>query len=180
MPALRYDNTAILLHWLVAVLIFIAFPLGIYMHDLPLSPAKLQYFSYHKWLGITVLMIAMLRILWRITHTPPPLPVTTPQWEVTVSHLTHLALYGLLVLIPISGWLMSSAKGFQTVWLGILPLPDLVDKDKAMGELLTSVHQMLNVALLLLVGLHIAAVIKHSLLDRDRILDRMLPKVKDK
>ncbi len=175
LPILRYDHTAMALHWLVALLIFAAFPLGVYMHDLPLSPTKLQYYSYHKWIGITILLLAGARGVWRFTHTPPPLPQSTPRWEVVVSHVTHLALYGLLIAIPLSGWLMSSAKGFQTVWFGVLPLPDLVGKDKALGELLLNVHQGLNLALFLLVGMHIAAVIKHKFIDHDRILERMLP-----
>jgi len=175
-PVKRYDGVAMSLHWLVALLIFATFPLGVYMHDLPLSPAKLQYFSYHKWIGVTILLLVIVRVVWRFTHTPPPLPASTPRWEVVVSHLTHLALYGLLLAIPLSGWLMSSAKGIQTVWFGVLPLPDLVGKDKALGELLTTVHQGLNLALFLLVGMHIAAVIKHKFIDRDRILERMLPK----
>jgi cytochrome b561 len=174
----RYNHTAIALHWLVALLIFVAFPLGVYMHDLSLSPSKLQLYSYHKWMGITVLLLAMVRVFWRITHTPPPLPDETPNWEKVVSHVTHLALYALMLAVPLSGWLMSSAKGFQTVWFGVLPLPDLVGKDKALGYLLESVHQGLNLFLLLLVALHIAAVIKHKFIDHDQILARMLPEIK--
>ena len=171
----RYTSPAIALHWLVALLIFAAFPLGVYMHDLPLSPTKLQLYSYHKWLGVSVLMLVVLRVIWRATHTPPALPQGTPQWEITVSRITHLALYGLMLAVPLSGWLMSSAKGFQTVWFGVLPLPDLVGKDKELGKLLTEVHEALNVVLLLLVGLHLAAVIKHRFIDRNTILQRMLP-----
>lgn len=171
----RYDHIAMALHWLMALLIFVVFPLGVYMHELPLSPTKLQLYSYHKWMGITVLLLAMLRVFWRATHTPPPLPESTRNWEKVVSHATHLALYALLFAVPLSGWLMSSAKGFQTVWFSVLPLPDLVGKDKALAELLTSVHQGLNLFLLLLVGMHIAAAIKHKLIDRDQILERMLP-----
>jgi cytochrome b561 len=175
MSIARYTSPAIALHWAVALLVFAAFPLGVYMHDMPLSPAKLQLYSYHKWIGVTVFMLAVLRVIWRATHTPPPLPPETPQWEKAVSHLTHLALYGLILAVPLSGWLMSSAKGFQTVWFGVLPLPDLVGKDKALGILLTGVHEALNVCLLLLVCMHIAAVIKHQLIDRDALLQRMLP-----
>jgi len=161
----RYNRTAMSLHWLMALLIFAAFPLGVYMHDLPLSPNKLQLYSYHKWLGITILLLAIVRLFWRARHTPPPLPAATPNWEKVVSHITHLTLYALLIAVPLSGWLMSSAKGFQTVWFGVLPLPDLVGKDKVLGELLSSVHQGLNLFLLLLVGMHIAAVIKHKFID---------------
>ena len=174
----RYNNTAIALHWLIALLIFAAFPLGLYMHDLPLSPTKLQLFSYHKWIGITVLFLAFVRVVWRITHTPPALPDSIPRLLQMASHIVHGFLYALLFAVPISGWLMSSAKGFKTVWFGVVPLPDLVDKDKALGDLLTGVHESLNYILLLLVVLHIAAVIKHSFIDKDDVLTRMLPKGK--
>jgi cytochrome b561 len=176
----RYTNTAITLHWLVALLIFAAFPLGVYMHDLPLSPAKLQLYSYHKWIGITVLLLAVLRVVWRFTHTPPALPAGMPRWQKVASHGTHHLLYLLIFAVPLSGWLMSSAKGYQTVWFGVLPLPDLVGKGKELGELLSSVHQWVNFTLLALVGMHLAAVAKHTLIERDGILSRMLPKGKHK
>lgn len=170
----RYTNTAIALHWLVALLIFAAFPLGMYMHDLSLSPTKLQLYSYHKWIGITVLLLTVLRIVWRATHTPPTLPDSLPRWQHIASHATHQLLYVLIFVVPLSGWLMSSAKGFKTVWLGILPLPDLISKDKALGDLLSNVHASLNYLLLALVVLHIAAALKHHLIDRDEVMNRML------
>lgn len=169
----RYSNTAIALHWLMALLIFAAFPLGLYMHDLPLSPTKLQLYSYHKWIGITVLLLAVLRVVWRATHTPPALPDGLPRWQQFASHATHYVLYVLIFAVPLSGWLMSSAKGFKTVWFGVLPLPDLVGKDKALGELLANVHANLNYLLLALVVLHIAAALKHHLIDKDGVLLRM-------
>ncbi len=169
----RYTNTAIALHWLVALLIFAAFPLGVYMHDLSLSPTKLQLYSYHKWLGITVLLLAVLRVVWRATHTPPALPDNMPSWQKIASHATHQLLYVLLFLVPLSGWLMSSAKGFKTVWFGVLPLPDLVGKDKALGELLANVHTSLNYLLLALVVLHVAAALKHHFVDKDSVMSRM-------
>ncbi len=171
----RYSNTAIALHWLAALLIFAAFPLGVYMHDLPLSPTKLQLYSYHKWIGVTVFVLAVLRVLWRAGHRPPPLPGSLPRWQQIASHITHYGMYVLIVIVPLSGWLMSSAKGFQTVWFGVLPLPDLLGKDKALGHFWETVHQGLNFSLLVLVGLHLAAVLKHRFIDRDDILARMLP-----
>ncbi|HEX7454700.1 MAG TPA: cytochrome b [Gallionella sp.] len=171
----RYTTTAIVLHWLMALLIFAVFPLGLYMHDMHLSPAKLQLYSYHKWIGMTLLLLALLRVFWRITHTPPPLPVTMPRWQLLGSGVVHQLFYLLMLAVPLSGWLMSSAKGVQTVWFGILPLPDLVDKDKALGHLLGNVHQNLNYILLLLVAGHIAAALKHHYVDRDEVMARMLP-----
>lgn len=171
----RYTTTAIVLHWLMALLIFAVFPLGLYMHDLKLSPIKLQLYSYHKWIGMTLLVLAVLRVLWRSTHTPPPLPVTLPRWQKLSSSTVHVLMYVLLLAVPLSGWLMSSAKGVQTVWFGVLPLPDLLEKDKALGNLLSSVHESLNYLLLLLVVAHIAAALKHRYVDRDEVMNRMLP-----
>jgi cytochrome b561 len=175
MEAPGYTRTAIGLHWLVALLIFAGFPLGVYMHDLPLSPDKLKLYSYHKWIGVTVLMLAALRLSWRATHRPPPLPETMPSWERLAAQSVHVLLYALLFAIPLSGWLMSSAKGIQTVYFGVLPLPDLVGKDKELGKLLEWMHEMLNFALLGLVLAHIAAALKHHYIERDDILARMLP-----
>jgi cytochrome b561 len=98
-----------------------------------------------------------------------------PAWQRTAAHALHLLLYVLMLAIPLSGWLMSSAKGFQTVWFGILPLPDLVGKDKDLGELLEAVHMSLNFGFAALVAAHVGAALKHHLVDRDDVLVRMLP-----
>ncbi|MCL4469855.1 MAG: cytochrome b [Gammaproteobacteria bacterium] len=171
----RYTRTAVALHWLAAILIFAAFPLGLIMSDLPLSPLKLKLISYHKWLGVSVFLLAAARLAWRATHTPPPLPDVMPAWQRRAASGLHFLLYLLLFAIPLSGWLMSSAKGFQTVYFGVLPLPDLIGKDKALGDALQEVHEMLNYGLLALVSAHVAAALKHQFIDRDGILARMLP-----
>lgn len=171
--AMRYSTPAIVLHWLVALLIFVAFPLGLYMADLPLSPEKLKLFSYHKWIGVTVFMLAGLRVGWRLTHTPPPLPASVAGWQRRASAVAHGLLYLLILVIPISGWLMSSAKGVQTVWFGVLPLPDLIGKDKALGHLLEEVHETLNYTLLALVVLHVAGALQHHFIERQPFLQRM-------
>jgi len=174
-PATRYTNTAIAVHWLIALLILAAFPLGIYMSDMALSPLKLKLISYHKWLGVTVFLLAVARLAWRAGHTPPPLPGTIPLWQQRAAHGLHFLLYVLLFAIPLSGWLMSSAKGFQTVYLGLVPLPDLIGKDKALGHLLENVHATLNFAMLALLLAHVGAALKHQYIDRDGTLARMLP-----
>jgi len=169
----RYTTPAIVLHWLVALLIFVGFPLGVYMHELPLSPTKLQLYSYHKWIGITVLLLAGLRVVWRLTHRPPPLPDSVVRWQRQASAVVHGLLYVLMLAIPLSGWLMSSAKGFPVVWFGVLPLPDLVAKNRELGDLLAGVHQVLNFTLLGLVILHVAAALKHHFIERQPFLQRM-------
>jgi cytochrome b561 len=176
----KYSSLAILFHWLTALGIFICFPIGLYMADLKLSPTKLQLISYHKWLGVTIFGILVLRILWRAFKKPPALPAETPKWQNQIAHLTHLALYVLMIAIPLTGWLMSSAKGFTTVYLGIWPLPDFIGKDKELGDLINEAHKLLNYVLLILVTLHIVAVIKHQFFDRDHLMSRMLASWKQK
>lgn len=171
----RYTRTAISLHWLIALGLAGAFALGVYMHDLPLSPSKLQLYSWHKWAGITLFLLILVRLAWRLTHPAPALPESMSPALRGLTHAAHGLLYLLMIAIPLSGWLMSSAKGFQTVWFGVLPLPDLVGKDAALGDLLKNVHQTLNFTLLFLVVGHAAAAFKHHFIDKDDILTRMLP-----
>lgn len=170
----RYNPISIGLHWLIALLIFAAFPLGLYMADLPLSPQKLQLYSWHKWIGVTVFLLVLIRMLWRIGHKPPA-PVPMPRWQILASKAVHYLLYVLMVIVPISGWLLSSAKGMQTVWFGVLPLPDLVHKNKELADVLQELHETLNYGMLLLVGAHLAAVIKHQFIVKDHLLSRMNP-----
>jgi len=169
----RYSTPAIALHWLIALLIFVAFPLGVYMHELPLSPDKLKLYSYHKWIGVSVFLLVAIRLGWRLTHTPPALPDGIAAWQRRASAVVHGLLYLLMIAIPLSGWLMSSAKGFQTVWFGVLPLPDLIGKNRELGELLAEVHEALNFTLLALVILHVGAALKHHFVERQPFLQRM-------
>ena len=171
----RYTQPAIGLHWLIALIVFMLFPVGLYMADLPVSPTKLKLYSYHKWAGVTVFALALLRVWWRATHAAPPLPASMPRWQQAFAHATHHLLYLLLFAIPLSGWLMSSAKGFQTVYFGVLPIPDLLAKNKELGEQLEVVHMLLNYTMAALLAAHIAAALKHHFVDRDDILTRMLP-----
>ena len=174
----RYTPVAISLHWLIALLIFAGWSLGVYMHELPLSPDKLRYYSWHKWMGVTTFMLASIRVAWLATHAPPPLPRLMPVWQARAARAAHLALYQLMFVIPLSGWLMSSAKGVPTVYLGVLPIPDLIGKDKLVGEFLAEVHEALGIGLAALVVLHVAAAFKHQFMDRDGLLGRMLPFLK--
>lgn len=171
----RYTATAIRLHWLIGLAIIGTFGLGLYMHDLPLSPTKLKLYSWHKWAGVTIFLLVWWRLAWRLTHRPPAPPVTMPGWQHTAATLVHGCLYILMVAVPLSGWLMSSSKGFQTVYFGIIPLPDLLSKNKELGHVLESVHEFLNFTMAGLVLAHVAAAMKHHVIDRDDVLSRMLP-----
>lgn len=171
----RYTATAITLHWGMAVLLISLFAVGLYMHDLPLSPWKLQIYSWHKWAGVTVFILVLARLVWRITHRPPELPGSMSRMMQLGAHVGHAMLYLLMIAIPLSGWLMSSAKGVQTVYFGVLPIPDLLHKNKELGEVLRNVHASLNYLLAVLVIGHAAVAIKHHLIDKDDVLARMLP-----
>ena len=173
--ASHYTRTAKGLHWLMTILFFGLLALGFYMHDLPLSPEKLQLYAWHKWAGVTAFLLVWFRLFWRIAHRPPALPATMSKLMQRVAHAGHFLLYGLMIAIPLSGWLMSSAKGFQTVWFGVLPIPDLLGKNKEMGDLLQSVHMSLNLLFVALITGHIGAALKHQFIDKDDILTRMLP-----
>ena len=171
----RYTSVAIGLHWLTGLMILISFGVGLYMVDLPLSPFKLRLYSWHKWAGVTIFMLVLLRCLWRLSHAAPPLPNGMPRWQRVATEASHYLLYALMIAIPLSGWLMSSAKGFQTVYFGVIPIPDLLQKNKELGETLALVHQTLNFTMIGIVILHAAAALKHHFIDKDDILRRMLP-----
>ena len=171
----HYTATAKGLHWLMAILIFGLLALGFYMSDLPLSPEKLQFYSWHKWAGVTVFALVWLRLLWRVTHRPPAYPISMSGLQQALAHTGHLVLYVLMIVIPLSGWLMSSAKGVPTVWFGVLPLPDLIGRDKELGKQLAELHSALNIGHLLLIGGHAAAALFHHLVHKDDTLRRMLP-----
>ncbi|PKO48133.1 MAG: cytochrome b [Betaproteobacteria bacterium HGW-Betaproteobacteria-4] len=176
MATQHYTSTAKALHWLMAILLFGLLALGFYMHDLPLSPDKLKLYTWHKWAGVSAFLLVGFRLLWRFTHRPPALPGSMPKFMQFAAHAGHLALYALMLAIPLSGWLMSSAKGFQTVWFGVLPIPDLLEKNKEVGDLLQTVHMSLNLLFVAVLVGHIGAALKHHFIDKDDILIRMAPR----
>ena len=176
--AQRYTGVAIALHWLIALTILCTFVLGLYMSGLQLSPAKLKLYSYHKWIGVTIFLLVLARIAWRLGHRPPSPPASMPAWQHSAASIAHFFLYALTLAIPLSGWLMSSASGFQVVYLGVVPIPDLLAKNKEVAGQLKEWHESLNWLMVAVVALHVAAALKHHFVDRDTVLARMLPFVK--
>lgn len=172
----RYGRTAVFLHWLTALLIVAGATLGLSMVELPLKPRKLQWYAWHKWIGITVFLLTSARLAWRWRHPAPVQLETIPRWQRNVASTVHATLYVLLLAIPISGWLYSSATGVQVVYLGLIPLPDLVAKDKELASALRLIHVTLNFTFLALVCVHGAAALWHHFVDRDAVLERMLPR----
>ena len=170
----RYSLVAIVLHWLMAVALVGSFIGGNYMADLDFSPAKLKLMNWHKWAGVTILLFAIIRLLWRLTHRPPEeLPM--PAWQLWASRVSHWGMYALFLLVPLAGWAYSSAAGYPVKWFGVIPLPDFVPANKALAEILHETHEILAWSLAALVGVHFAAALKHHFIDRDGLLHRMLP-----
>lgn len=168
----HYTRIAVVLHWLTALLIAAGFTLGATMTDLAMSPRKLRVFSYHKWIGITVLGLVAIRLIWRLTHRPPP-DEPMPGWQRLAAHATHWLLYLLMIATPLIGWMYSSAQGYPVVYLKLWRLPDLVSKNEALAKQLVEVHAFLAWTLLWVVSLHAAAALKHHFFNRDATLRRM-------
>lgn len=179
----RYSSVAITLHWLIAIAIIGMIFGGWYMTDLP-DGAPGQYFLYqmHKSVGITILLLTVARIIWRVMNPPPPLPEDMNGLEKTASHLVHLGFYGLMILLPLTGWLYSSVSvklDVPTVLYGVISWPDVpfVDGLKTEGAsgIVNFIHGRLAWVALLLLALHVAGAIKHELNAEEGVLKRMLP-----
>lgn len=174
MPAAAgYTRTAISLHWLIAVLIACGFTLGLIVSEMSFSPQKLRYLAYHKWVGVTVFLLAVARLLWRLTHQPPSL-VPMPTWQVVTARFSHALLYTLMFVVPVVGWLFSSAAGVPVVYLEVWRLPDLLSKNKALAAMLSEIHANCAWLLFYVVLLHVLAAIKHHWFDQDDTLRRMM------
>jgi cytochrome b561 len=175
LPMPTYSRATILLHWLVALLIVCAFALGTYMTELKFSLAKLQYYSWHKWLGITILGLVAIRLIVRLLGTTPPFPDSMKTWEKDAANLTHGFLYFLMFAVPISGYLYTYAAGFPVRYLGLIDLPALIGPAPEWKDSLKLAHEVLTRLMLLVVAMHVAAALKHQFIDKDSILSRMLP-----
>jgi cytochrome b561 len=168
-----------LIHWATAVLIAWLFYLGLTMVDLPLSPQKFQDYALHKSLGLTVLALVVARLVWRRLTPPPPLPDGMRRHEAILAKAVHHGIYVLIVLIPLTGWLYSSATASPANYFGYFTVPDLIPANETVGKVLRVVHDVAGKLLLLLLALHIVGAFKHQLVDRDDVLKRMLRPLKD-
>ncbi len=174
----RYSNVAIGLHWLLALLIIGALCFGLYMTGLPFSPARVKQYNWHKWAGISILILSALRLLWRLKNPPPPLADDIAAWQVSAAVWAHRALYALFFALPLAGWAYSSAAGFPIVYFGVIPLPDWVPVNPDLAETLKLVHKWLAYSLAALIVVHIGAAFLHQLTDDQGLLERMIPKRK--
>lgn len=167
-----------LFHWLIALLIITNLGLGYWAVGLDLSPTKVEVFYWHKSIGLSVLWLALLRLLWRLTNPSPRLPTGMAGWERALAHGSHALLYGLMIAMPLSGWIIHSAANFPLDLYGVFPVPDLIPSsadESTIGDLAKIVHYWLFLAICALLALHTVGALKHHIVNRDDVLRRMLP-----
>ena len=171
----RYGATAQALHWIVAGLIVAQYVLARTAAHLPLGARKLALLAEHKSVGMTVLMLAVIRLAWRLKNPPPPLPTDTHHVERLLAGVAHVSLYVLLFAMPLSGWLMSSAKNYSVSWFGAFTWPNLIAPSEAAFNWFRALHHLLSDALFAIASLHVVAAFKHHFWNKDDVLVRMLP-----
>lgn len=171
----RFGGLARLFHWLTVLMLVGSFSLGLSMVGLEFSPQKLQLYSWHKWLGVTIFAVTVARLGWRLASPPPPLPDGMPGVQKRLAHASHFMLYLVLVVMPLTGWTMSSALGTPVVYLGLVQLPDLVAANRGLADTLELIHGTLAWVLLALIAVHVLAALYHHVVLKDDVLRRMLP-----
>lgn len=170
-----YGMVTLILHWGMAVIIVALLVLGLYMTRVPVSPLKFKLYGWHKEVGILILMLAMIRVVWWSANILPVLPATLPRWQKMAAHAVHAAFYVFMFLLPLSGWLMSSAAGFPVSFFGWFLLPDLITPHEGWRVLLSETHEWLGYGLIATFCAHVGAALKHHFINKDNILRRMLP-----
>ena len=172
----QYNFIAKLLHWLVAGLIvaqYILIELSEWAKDGGNVVERLALLANHKSIGMTILALAVIRLVWRLFNKPPTLPSSMPKWQHLASHSAHWLIYLLIFCLPLSGWLMSSANAYSVSWFNVFVFPDLVAADKSYADLFHFIHEIMTEALFVVVVIHIAAALKHHFVDKDGVLGRM-------
>ncbi|MEM5454955.1 cytochrome b [Paraburkholderia phytofirmans] len=168
-----YDAVARALHWLTVLLIAMQFMIGWTMPDVHKDTQPVGLIAWHLGVGSTLIVVILLRVIWRLTHRPTPDDL--PPFFSIASRVTHLLLYATLVLVPLLGWINASSRGWTVRLLGLVPYPALSAPGSAFGHEMGDVHGILAWVLFALIGLHVAAALFHRLVLRDHVLQRMLP-----
>ena len=178
----RYSKVAIGLHWLIALLIIGQLTGGKIMMALDGSKLKFELFQLHKSFGIIILLLSVLRLLWRLTHKAPPLPPHMPKFEKLAAKVSHIGFYGLMIGIPMSGWAMVSAapvtittKIFKTIKWPDMPL---IERSEGLHKIFNNAHEMMSTLIIVLLIIHIGAALKHHFKDKDDVMARMVPRLK--
>jgi cytochrome b561 len=173
--ALRWGAVSQFLHWIIVLLIIAQYVLAEAAEELPLGVQKFETYARHKSIGVTILGLAVLRLLWRWMNPTPELPSTLKPYERFLARAAHFGLYAFLFLQPITGWIMSNAENYPVSYFGWFTLPNLVAPDKEFGEVMEEVHEALFKGMLVIAVLHVGAALKHHFWLKDDVLKRMLP-----
>jgi cytochrome b561 len=175
-PRERWGAVSQSFHWLIVLLLLAQGTVGLLMGAMARGPDKIAVYAFHKSVGLTILALALARLLWRL-YAGRPAPVAgMPRWQERMASLMHGTLYALLFAVPISGWVMNSAAGFPLQWFGLFNLPSIAAHDRDLHELTESLHEWLFWLLVALAAAHAAAAVYHHLFQHDATLARMLPR----
>ena len=172
----KYSKIAILFHWLIAILIGANILLANLGEDLPRA-ARAAYMSPHKAIGISILILTVGRILWRLTHRPPALPDKVTGWQAKAGHSVHILFYVLMIVMPLTGWLMIGANGKAAPvdFFGLFTIDMAVGKNAMLSGIAHEGHEILATPLLVLIGLHVLGALKHQFIDKMPFVQRMWP-----
>jgi cytochrome b561 len=170
----RYTSVAIALHWVLAVGILLQIALGFYLGEVPRGlPERSAWVNFHKSTGVTLAVLILLRLGWRIAHAPPPLPASVPAWQRLAARASHALLYACMIGMPLTGYVASNFSKFGIKYFGLVLLPPWGGDDKAVYAVFNSTHKFLALVFVSLIALHAAAALKHALVDRDGVMRRM-------
>lgn len=171
---LHYGTTAKTFHWLIVALLAVQYPIGWLMPDLHRNQQPGAPMTFHVSFGITILILIVLRFAWRLTHPVAP-ESSLPPWQRLSSGLVHWLLYALVLGTTVTGWLFASFRGWSLSFFYLTPLPMLAADNAAAGKAIDGLHQAMELALIVTIGIHVAAAIAHVWIYRDRVMQRMLP-----
>jgi cytochrome b561 len=171
---LQYGTTAKVFHWLVVALLLVQYPIGWLMPDIHRGMKPGAPMSFHVSIGLVILALIVLRLVWRLTHPVAP-ERSLPPWQRLGSEVVHWLLYALVLATTVTGWLFASFRGWSMSFFYLVPMPMLASNNAAAGRAIDGLHQAAEWALLVVIGIHVAAALAHSIFYRDRIMQRMLP-----
>ena len=174
-PGQQYDAVSRTFHWLVVALVLAQITIALVLPATLPESAGDSITAWHLATGSTILLIMLLRLAWRLTHSVPPAPSSLPPALRVLARATHWAFYFVLILLPLLGWMAANAYGATPRLLGLIPLPRLIDTNQAMAGTIGNVHKTVATLLLALIALHVAGAFYHALVKRDGVIRRMLP-----
>lgn len=174
---LRYDNGAVALHWITAVLLLTQIWVGFTFHGMERGPERMEMFIWHKTLGVLILLLALVRLAWRLGHKPPPYPEDLPRWERLAATWNHRLFYAIIIILPLTGLaaISGGAEESTTGLVGGIPFPLIPGLSEDFGDAMGDFHELLVTGTLILLAIHVLAALKHQFVDRSRVAGRMPP-----